>query len=279
MTVPRAGNNDPNTAATFTGLTPGVSYSFNVTANNPFGSSTTSVPSAAVTVTGAAPRVTQAPTATFTPHAVLGSTPASADAAVKVAWATGAGSSAVCQQQVTRRDPSGATTPLKASAAASSVSDRLPAAGSVTYAVTAVGCNGLSSGPVPGPAYKYGVTQQNATGVTYTGAWSSVSSSVFSGGSVAETRTAGASVSFPVSNASAAALVVRSGPKQSSFKVYVDGSQVATVRATASKIQNRLVAFTTSWPTPGNHTIKVVNNASGSANPLLDVDALLSLSR
>jgi beta-glucanase (GH16 family) len=279
MTVPRSGNNDPSTAATFTGLTPGVSYSFAVTANNPFGSSISSVPSAAVTVSGTAPSVTQAPSAMFTPHAVLGSTAASTDAAVRVTWATSAGSTAVCQQQVTRRNPSGATSPLKASATATSLSDRLPAAGSVSYSVAAVGCNGLSSGAVPGPAYRYAVTQQNASGVTYSGTWSTSSSSVFSGGSVAETRTAGAAVSFPVSNASAAALVVRSGPKQSSFKVYVDGTLVGTVRATASTVQNRLVAFTTSWATPGSHTIKVVNNASSSATPLLDVDALLSLSR
>jgi hypothetical protein len=193
-----------------------------------------------------------------------------------VVWATTPGSTAICKQQVTRSDAAGAATALRASATATSIGDRISAPGSVGYTVTAVGCNGLS-GAAAGPSYRYAVTQQNDPAVSYSGTWSTVACADCSGSSVAESRTAGASVTFPVTNAYAAALVVRAGPQQSTFKVYVDGTLVGTQNVTLSTAQNRFIAFTRTWPIPGNHTIKVVNNAS-SAAPVLDVDGLLSLS-
>ncbi len=280
MTVARSGNDDPKTTATFTGLTPGVSYSFSVSANNLFGTSLGSGATPNVTVTGTPPTISAAPQASFVKHSTLGSTAASSDAAVTVAWTSAAGSAPVCQQQVTRRVATELATPLKAVAAtATRLVDRIPAAGSpVTYAAQATGCNGLSSAAVPGPTYNYVATQQDAAGVGYSGTWSTVKCDACSGGSMAATRTAGASVSFPVTNGYGAALVVRTGPQQSPFKIYVDGAYVGQFSEGSSTNQSRVLAFTTGWATPGSHTIKVVN-VGPSTRPNLDVDALLSLTK
>jgi hypothetical protein len=281
MTVSRSNNDDPRTTATFSGLTPGVAYSFSVSANNVFGTSPGSASSTPVTVTGTPPTVPKAPTASFVKNSVFGSTATGSDAAVTVAWASAAGSAPVCHQQVTRRAASAlVATPLKAvSATATSLVDRIPAVGSpVTYAVQATGCNGLSSAAVPGPTYTYGATQQDAAGVTYSGTWSTVKCASCSGGSMAETRTAKAAVTFPVTNAYGAALLVRTGPQQSPFQIYVDGTYVGQFREGSTTSQYRVLAFTTTWATAGSHTIKVVN-VGPSTRPDLDIDGLLALTK
>jgi beta-glucanase (GH16 family) len=280
MTVSRSVNNDPKTSATFSGLTPGVSYTFTVAARNAFGAGPTSAPSAPVVVTGTPPTVTAAPTAAFVKNSTFGSSATSSDVPVRVSWATTQGSAPVCGQQVARAGLSGQATPLRVSSAtATTLNDRLAAAGSpVGYTVQATGCNGLSTGRVAGPSYTYHVTQQDAAGVTSSGTWSTVQCAACSSGSMAETRTAGASLSFPVANAYGAALVVRTGPQQSPFNVYVDGAYVGLFREGGTTNVSRQIAFTTTWATPGDHTIKVVN-VGPSTKPLLDVDALLSLTK
>jgi beta-glucanase (GH16 family) len=277
MTVARSGVNDPKTSAVFPGLTPGVSYTFSVAANNPFGTSAASAASAPVTVTGTPPSVT-APTAAFVKNSTFGSGATSTDAPVRVSWATTAGSAPVCQQSVVRQAVSGQASPLKVSATATTLNDRLPAAGTAGYAVNAIGCNGLSSGAVAGPSYNYKATQQDAAGVTTSGTWSTVSCSACSGGTMRETKEKGASITFPLTNAYAAALVVRTGPQQSPVNVYVDGTYVGQFRAGATADTYRTVAFTTNWATAGNHTLTFAN-AAASTRPLFDVDALLSLTK
>jgi hypothetical protein len=280
ITVPRSNNDDPKTSATFSGLTPGVPYTFSVTANNVFGTSASSPASAPVTVTGTAPKISVAPSAAFLKNSTFAGSATTSDVPVRVSWGTTAGSTPVCQQKATRSGLSTMTAALKVSSAtATTLNDRLPAAGSpLDYTVEAIGCNGLSSGSVASPSYAYHVTQQNATGVTTSGTWSTVQCAACSGASMAETRVAGAAITFPITNAYAAGLVLRAGPQQSPFTVYVDGSYVGQLRADSTTNADRKILFTSTWATAGNHTIKVVNVAP-SARPLLDVDALLSLTK
>jgi hypothetical protein len=279
VTVPRTdnGNTDPATTATFTGLTPGTAYTFAVTASNAFGDGGSSVASSPVTVTGTPPSVTP-PTATFVAQSTLGSTAATTDVPVQVAWSGTAGSADICDEDLYRTIPGGAATSLKLSpATATGVTDRLSGAGAaVSYQAQADGCNGLSSPLTAGPSYSYQLVQDNSAADSYSGTWGIVSCANCSGGSTAQTKANGSSVTYTLRNTYAAALVGQQGPLQGSMTIYVDGTNVGTFANTASTTKYRRLLYTTAWATPGDHTIKVVS-AAPSSTPYLSLDGLVTL--
>jgi beta-glucanase (GH16 family) len=279
ITVPRTNNNntDPATSATFTGLTPGTAYTFSVSASNTFGSSAVSAASAPVTVTGTPPAVT-APTAAFVPQSTLGSTASATDVPVQVSWGATAGSAAICDEDLYRNLAGGATTSLSLSpATATTATDRLSGTGAIVgYQAQADGCNGLSSPLTAGPSYAYQLVQDNSPAASYAGAWTITSCASCSGGSTATAKVNGASVTYTVRNADAAALVGQQGPAQGSMAVYVDGTYMATVSNNASSAKYRRLLYTLAWDKPGDHTITAVSVTS-SATPYLTLDGLVAL--
>jgi hypothetical protein len=271
MTVARTttGNNDPATSATFTGLTPGVAYTFAVTANNPFGSSAATATRTPATAFGTAPTVSTAPSVALVNGSAIGT---DSSAPVKVDWTTTAGSTAVCAQQLTRT-VNGTTTGMKIGSAAATVADTLPAGAQVHYTLTATGCNGLASAATSGPTRTYQVHQQDAA--THNGIWSIVAGSGFSGGTALRTSAKGASVTFTTS-AGSVALVAERGPNDGSAQVYIDGASAGTVGTYASTVAERHLLWTTKFATSGTHTVTFTNNAS-YGHPNLTIDALASL--
>ncbi len=279
VSVPRTNNNntDPVTTANFTGLTPGTAYTFTVTASNVFGTSASSIASAPATVTGTPPSVT-APSAAFVPQSAVGSTPANTDVSVQVGWTATAGSADICDEDLYRATPDGASTSLKLSpATATAFTDRLSGTGAVAaYQAQADGCNGLSSPLTAGPTYSYQLLQDNSAADTYSGTWSIASCTNCSGGSTAQTKTTGSSVTYSVHNAYAVGLIGQQGPAQGAMTISVDGTNVGTFSNTASTAKYRRLLYTANWNTAGDHTI-TVTSATTSATPYLNLDGLVTL--
>jgi subtilisin family serine protease len=124
---------------------------------------------------------------------------------------------------------------------------------------------------VDGPQVRPKLTQQNGTGVTYSGTWTTVSSSSASGGSTRYATKSGAWVQFSFTGR-AVALIAPKGSSRGSAKVYVDGSYVGTTSEYRSSSQSKIVLFARNWGTSGSHKVKLV--LTGTANhPRFDIDA------
>ena len=68
------------------------------------------------------------------------------------------------------------------------------------------------------------------------------------------------------------ALVMAKGPARGKASIYLDGKYIKTIDTYAASNTNRVVMWDTEVAGTGNHTIKVVNQAT-SGRPRIDVDA------
>jgi hypothetical protein len=220
-----------------------------------------------------APTVTTAPSASFLASGTVGSDATSAATPVSVAWAARPGSSAICKQSLTRTVGSTAPVAVKlTSATATSAADTVLSGQTLHYTAQATGCDGLASSAAAGASRSYKLAQLG----TYTGSWFTLSSSsAFSGGSIQETYTSGASVSFYMSQASAIALIGERGPHKGAAKVYIDGKYLTTLNNYASATAERRILWTYNFGVPGAHTVAFVN--VGTAGSGLGVDGLAKL--
>jgi hypothetical protein len=126
-----------------------------------------------------------------------------------------------------------------------------------------------------GPTVTAGITQQTSAAVTYTGAWSTGSTTKYSGGTVRYATGSGASATYRFTGRSIAFVTTRA-TRSGSAKVYVDGVLAATVNLYASSFTYRYVAFAKTWTTSASHRITVVVVGT-SGHPRIDIDAFLVL--
>ncbi|HEU0245038.1 MAG TPA: S8 family serine peptidase [Candidatus Limnocylindrales bacterium] len=107
----------------------------------------------------------------------------------------------------------------------------------------------------------------------YSGAWTLVSGTSYSGGKARTASTAGRSVTYTFTGRSAA-WVAAKGPTRGSAKVYVDGVYATTVNLNAASTAYRRVVWTRSWGAAGTHAVKIV--VSGTrGHPRVDMDAVI----
>ena len=139
------------------------------------------------------------------------------------------------------------------------------------YRVRAQDRAGNTGEYVDGPQVRPKLTQQNGTGVTYGGTWTSRSSSSASGGSTRYATKAGAWVQFSFTGR-AVAVIAPKGASRGSFKAYVDGTYIGTVSAYRSSSQSRMVLFARNWSTSGSHKVKLVLTGT-AGHPRFDIDA------
>lgn len=101
---------------------------------------------------------------------------------------------------------------------------------------------------------------------TMSGAW---------GGTVQQTTVAASSPTLYFYG-SAVALVGSRGPTYGKARVFIDGTYIRTINAHAKVTKLRQILFSTTWPTGGSHTIRIVNLAT-SGHPTIDVDGLVTV--
>jgi hypothetical protein len=120
-----------------------------------------------------------------------------------------------------------------------------------------------------GPAFSAVIAQENATGLTYTGAWRTDNRSDALGGSIRTAKAQGASVKLTFTGRGIAIVAPRGlSGNIGTADVYIDGKKVKSVFFTASSLQPRRVVFTTSWKAKGKHTIRLVKKYASSALPI-----------
>jgi hypothetical protein len=109
--------------------------------------------------------------------------------------------------------------------------------------------------------------------LSYTGTWAMGGVSNLWGGSDHYTKAAGASGSFSFTGRNVA-VIGNMGTGNGSANEYVDGVRIKTVSEYASSTKYRQVVARRGWPTPGSHTIKMVNVAT-SGHPRFDIDGIV----
>jgi len=275
-TVSYVSPNPPATQASFTGLTPGLTYTFTVTATNPFGTSGPSAPSAGVSVTGTPPSITSPPTVALVKNSVVGATPASPALSTTVTYAATAGSSAICSYQLQRSTNAGAWVDVALRPWAPTVAkEQLPSTGLYQYRAQATGCDGLQSGWVDGPGVDYALLPETALGITYGGAWTAVNCPSCLSGSATSTSATGASAVIPTS-ASQVGIVATTGPNQGAAKLYVDGVYQAMIFTQASTTVCRKLVYIATSLSAGPHVVTLENLAT-PGHPRLDLDGVVEL--
>jgi subtilisin family serine protease len=128
---------------------------------------------------------------------------------------------------------------------------------------------------VDGPQVTPKLTQQNGTGLTYSGTWTTRTSSSASGGSTRYATKANAWVQFTFTGR-AVAVIAPKGSSRGTIRVYIDGTSVGTVSAYRSSSQSKVVLFARSWSSSGSHKVKLLVLGT-SGHPRFDIDAFAYL--
>jgi WD40-like Beta Propeller Repeat len=108
-----------------------------------------------------------------------------------------------------------------------------------------------------------------------TGSWATKSSANYWDTRAKATTAAGASATFTFTGSNVA-VIGTIGPKNGSFRMYVDGSSVGTGSANGSTAKYQQVIMKRGWNSVGTHTIRLENLAS-AGHPSLVIDGFVVL--
>jgi len=194
----------------------------------------------------------------------------------RVRWPAGTDDLSGVASYALRQSVNGAAWSTVAASTTSLYTDRsLTFSTAYRYRVRAHDRAGNTGEYVDGPQVRPKLTQQNGTGVTYGGTWTTRTSSSASGGSTRYATKSGAWVQFSFTGR-AVALIAPKGASRGSAKVYVDGTYVGTTSAYRSSSQSKIVLFARNWGASGSHKVKLVLTGT-SGHPRFDIDAFAYL--
>jgi hypothetical protein len=111
--------------------------------------------------------------------------------------------------------------------------------------------DGAASGEDGRTAY-----QESEAGVIYGGGWSRAQHGGYAGEIVAYSDVVGATASIEFTGRSIV-WVGPVGPTRGEADVYVDGEHVRTIDLRSGGFRARAVLFTTTWPEPGDHSLRI----------------------
>jgi hypothetical protein len=117
--------------------------------------------------------------------------------------------------------------------------------------------------------------QETSATIGYTGSWTSSTSPGASGGHVRFASRGGATARFSFIGRAVGWVATR-GPSRGSARIYVDGVYRTTVSLYRSSTLARSVAFATSWPAGGPHTL-IIETVGTIGHPRIDLDLLAVL--
>jgi beta-N-acetylhexosaminidase len=117
--------------------------------------------------------------------------------------------------------------------------------------------------------------RQEAGGVSFSGAWQTVTTPAASNGRYDSSTTAGARATFTFVGM-AIGWVAAQGPARGSAAVYIDGTYRTTVSLYAPSFHARRIVYARHWSANGSHTITIVNLGT-AGHPRVDVDAFIRL--
>jgi beta-N-acetylhexosaminidase len=157
-----------------------------------------------------------------------------------------------------------------------SIAEALTVGTTYRYAARATDGAGNVSGWTDGASFRVLRTQQSVRSITYRGMWYTVSNRYASGGSIAYSAAAGASVSFRLTGFSVSWVAYR-GPDRGSAAVYIDGAYRTKVSLYATTYRSKQIVYAASWARNGTHTIRIVNLGT-RGHSRVDVDAFVRLS-
>ena len=192
-------------------------------------------------------------------------------AAVRTTWSA-CNDDAIQSYQAARQSPSSWTTVSNGSG--TSVTQALAVDVSHRYRALATEATFPAGSPWSyGPTFQPRKTQE--TSVAFTGTWTRVSNTRFSGNAARYATAAGAAATYSFTGSSVG-WVSQKGPNRGAAKVYVDGALVQTVDLHSPDLKPKRVVFAHTWPAAGRHTVRVVLVGT-AGRPRVDVDAFVTL--
>lgn len=147
--------------------------------------------------------------------------------------------------------------------------------GPVRYRLAAADLVGWVGGPVSGPAHRFRLVDDRASGIVRSSGWSRSSSNSAWAGTSTWTTSAGRSIAYRFTGR-AISVLAPVGPTRGAVRVYLDGTYVGAFSEYASSNGARRIVYVRAVA-PGTHTITLVTVGT-SGHPRVDLDAFLVLS-
>jgi beta-N-acetylhexosaminidase len=125
-----------------------------------------------------------------------------------------------------------------------------------------------------GPAFRVYLRQQSSV-VQFSGPWSTIAGTSYSGGSIASSTARGASASYTFTGQAIGWVAVR-GPTGGLAAVYLDGTYRTTINLYAAAAAPLSIVYAFHWSGNGTHTIRIVNLGT-AGHSRVDIDAFVRL--
>ena len=194
---------------------------------------------------------------------------------VRVPWSGSDAGSGIARYELQGSTNGGAWTTLSSSITTPSASLRLATETTYRHRVRAVDKAGNTSAWATGPTFRVSRFGEANAKVTYSGSWSTQTSSSYWFGGAKRATATGARATLTMSGRTVA-WVATTGPTRGKAEVWVDGARAATVDLYAATTAYQQVVWTKAWTTNASHSVQIrVLGTSG--RPAVDVDGFVVL--
>lgn len=126
------------------------------------------------------------------------------------------------------------------------------------------------------PTFKPRLVQNSSASVSYSGSWTTASSSSYSGGSVRYATQSDNETAAYAFTGSSVAFITTTAKSRGLVRVYIDNALVGLLDLYSASASYRRSLYAKSWPTSGAHTIRIENyGATGRARADIDAFAVI----
>ncbi len=190
-----------------------------------------------------------------------------------VGWTAADSQSGLDHYQIQQRTDGGSWSTLNYSLTVKSKSRDLSLGHVYEFRVRAYDKAGHASGWKQSLSAKVGRFQETSSVISYSGTWTTATSSTASGGKTRYTKSASAKATITFTGIGFTWVAPKSSSRGRA-DVWIDGGFVAEVDLHRSSGAPRLVVYAVRWTAPGTHTVEIRNLAT-SGHPRIDIDAIL----